>query len=141
MEEYYLVHHGIEGQIHGVRNGPPYPLKKAVSDAIKAGRNAGRNSISNSVTNTVMNPARQAADGKKPTFKVDGEAIAKAALMAVGTAVVGTLVSKGVNAGADALIAAGKVAASKAVTALAESKSVKVSNMAVNAALDIARKR
>lgn len=26
MSENYLVHHGIAGQKHGVRNGPPYPL-------------------------------------------------------------------------------------------------------------------
>lgn len=26
MEELYLKHHGILGQKHGIRNGPPYPL-------------------------------------------------------------------------------------------------------------------
>lgn len=32
----YLSHHGIEGQKHGVRNGPPYPLSaKAFSKAEK----------------------------------------------------------------------------------------------------------
>ena len=24
--KYYIAHHGILGQKHGVRNGPPYPL-------------------------------------------------------------------------------------------------------------------
>ena len=33
--ENYLEHHGIEGQKHGVRNGPPYPLKPAISRAVK----------------------------------------------------------------------------------------------------------
>lgn len=28
MHEYYISHHGIEGQRWGVRNGPPYPLEK-----------------------------------------------------------------------------------------------------------------
>lgn len=26
-----LYHHGIKGQVHGVRNGPPYPLSRKVS--------------------------------------------------------------------------------------------------------------
>lgn len=25
----YLMHHGVKGQIHGIRNGPPYPLNQA----------------------------------------------------------------------------------------------------------------
>lgn len=31
----YLTHHGINGQRWGVRNGPPYPLSKQTSNAIK----------------------------------------------------------------------------------------------------------
>lgn len=38
---YYLAHHGIENQQWGVRNGPPYPLDRAVSAAVKAGKSAG----------------------------------------------------------------------------------------------------
>lgn len=30
-----LEHHGIKGQKHGVRHGPPYPLERGVSAAIK----------------------------------------------------------------------------------------------------------
>ena len=30
-----LYHHGIKGQKHGVRHGPPYPLDKKVSSAVK----------------------------------------------------------------------------------------------------------
>lgn len=47
MTETYLSHHGIKGQKHGVRNGPPYPLDykqlspeekaKAKSKAIETG--------------------------------------------------------------------------------------------------------
>ena len=47
FNQYYLCHHGIKGQKHGVRNGPPYPLdysklspeerKNAKREAIKTG--------------------------------------------------------------------------------------------------------
>lgn len=37
----YLAHHGIKGQVHGVRNGPPYPLNPTISRAIKVGHNPG----------------------------------------------------------------------------------------------------
>lgn len=33
-----LEHHGIDNQKWGVRNGPPYPLKPAVSSAVKQGK-------------------------------------------------------------------------------------------------------
>lgn len=33
-----IYHHGIKGQEHGVRNGPPYPLNPAVSSAVKQGK-------------------------------------------------------------------------------------------------------
>lgn len=33
--ENYLEHHGIKGQSWGDRNGPPYPLKPAISRAVK----------------------------------------------------------------------------------------------------------
>lgn len=39
----YLAHHGIKNQHWGVRNGPPYPLDKKVSKAIKRGKNETRN--------------------------------------------------------------------------------------------------
>lgn len=44
MYDYYpesdneLEHHGIDNQKWGVRNGPPYPLKPAVSSAVKQGK-------------------------------------------------------------------------------------------------------
>ncbi len=37
LEEVYLEHHGIKGQKHGVRRGPPYPLNSAQ----KSGRSSG----------------------------------------------------------------------------------------------------
>ena len=53
----YLEHHGILGQKHGRRNGPPYPLgsgdhssaeKKAASAAgVKVGKDSGKGSIEN----------------------------------------------------------------------------------------------
>lgn len=33
-----IYHHGIDGQRWGVQNGPPYPLKPAVSSAVKQGK-------------------------------------------------------------------------------------------------------
>lgn len=34
MSQYYISHHGIEGQKWGVRNGPPYPLKESLSTRV-----------------------------------------------------------------------------------------------------------
>ena len=39
MQVNELYHHGIRGQKWGQRNGPPYPLSRKVSDAVKAGAN------------------------------------------------------------------------------------------------------
>lgn len=36
MYYYELYHHGIEGQRWGVRNGPPYPLKRGKLSKIKS---------------------------------------------------------------------------------------------------------
>lgn len=38
MGYYELSHHGIGGQKWGVRNGPPYPLSKSVSQKVKKKR-------------------------------------------------------------------------------------------------------
>lgn len=35
MDDLYLVHHGVEGQQWGKRNGPPYPLDSAISTGKK----------------------------------------------------------------------------------------------------------
>lgn len=35
MNDLYLVHHGVEGQQWGKRNGPPYPLDSAISTGKK----------------------------------------------------------------------------------------------------------
>lgn len=37
-ESNYISHHGIKGQSWGVRNGPPYPLKRTSSGAIDTSR-------------------------------------------------------------------------------------------------------
>lgn len=34
-----LYHHGIKGQVHGVRNGPPYPLSRQKKKSFKNGGN------------------------------------------------------------------------------------------------------
>ena len=39
-----LYHHGIKGQKHGVRNGPPYPLDRKVSAAIKSLKSTAKKS-------------------------------------------------------------------------------------------------
>ena len=36
-----LEHHGIKGQKHGVRNGPPYPLDSAISTGKKLKKSVG----------------------------------------------------------------------------------------------------
>ena len=35
MQDLYLIHHGVEGQQWGKRNGPPYPLDSAISTGKK----------------------------------------------------------------------------------------------------------
>lgn len=35
MQDLYLIHHGVEGQHWGKRNGPPYPLDSAISTGKK----------------------------------------------------------------------------------------------------------
>lgn len=38
----YLAHHGVEGQKHGVRNGPPYPLDRQGKAALRKQRKANK---------------------------------------------------------------------------------------------------
>lgn len=42
MYQPYISHHGIDGQKWGVRNGPPYPLKKSMSQRVGEKRAAKR---------------------------------------------------------------------------------------------------
>jgi len=42
MNEIYLVHHGIDGQKWGQRNGPPYPLLRNAAGQLKAKAQAKR---------------------------------------------------------------------------------------------------
>lgn len=37
-----LYHHGIKGQVHGVRNGPPYPLSRQKKHRFKDGVGKGK---------------------------------------------------------------------------------------------------
>lgn len=37
MSDFFLKHHGIEGQRWGVRNGPPYPLDTKTANRVKSG--------------------------------------------------------------------------------------------------------
>lgn len=39
-EHEYLCHHGVDGQKHGVRNGPPYPLKLDQMTSVQKRKNA-----------------------------------------------------------------------------------------------------
>ena len=39
----YLVHHGIEGQEWGVKNGPPYPLNRKTNNSKKKVQNKTNN--------------------------------------------------------------------------------------------------
>ena len=40
MQDLYLIHHGVEGQQWGKRNGPPYPLNKAGKAELRAQKKA-----------------------------------------------------------------------------------------------------
>lgn len=50
--DYWLAHHGIEGQKWGVQNGPPYPLDKKTS--IKVKKNASNNATTSLSEGTFM---------------------------------------------------------------------------------------
>lgn len=96
--ENYLVHHGIDNQKWGVRNGPPYPLQKAVSNAIKQGQNAAVAKSSSKVVNAAANKA----SGKNKKLDIDTEKLVKEALFTFGTVAVTSLLATGVNAGINA---------------------------------------
>jgi len=63
-EELYLAHHGILGQKHGVRNGPPYPLD--ASDHSASEKKAGwRKSISKEDKVKARSEKKKAKDDEK----------------------------------------------------------------------------
>lgn len=161
METYKkeLYHDGILGMKWGHRNGPPYPLKKHSAAEIKAGakktaldmaktsrsvaastaktsRSAAVSTASNKITKAIVNKL-----DKNGNQKIDGKEIVSAALKTAGTVAISTLVTKGINKGIDSTISVGKVATSKLIAKAAEVKVDAVSNLAVNAALAIARKK
>lgn len=60
----FLAHHGIKGQKHGVRNGPPYPLSKEKHDAV-VGKNVVNDAIEKGLVSKKVNADKQ----KRHTFK------------------------------------------------------------------------
>ena len=44
-EHEYLCHHGVDGQKHGVRNGPPYPLKLDQMTSVQKRKNANEEQV------------------------------------------------------------------------------------------------
>lgn len=55
-----LYHHGIKGQVHGVRNGPPYPLSRKVSTGKRLIKK-----ISNTTADMKKNHAEHLEEKKK----------------------------------------------------------------------------
>lgn len=55
-----LYHHGIKGQVHGVRNGPPYPLSRKVSTGKRLIKK-----ISNTTADIKKNHAEHLEEKKK----------------------------------------------------------------------------
>lgn len=55
-----LYHHGIKGQEHGVRNGPPYPLSRKVSTGKRLIKK-----ISNTTADIKKNHAEHLEEKKK----------------------------------------------------------------------------
>lgn len=55
-----LYHHGIKGQVHGVRNGPPYPLSRKVSTGKRLIKK-----ISNTTVDMKKNHAEHLEEKKK----------------------------------------------------------------------------
>lgn len=101
-----LYHHGVEGQIHGVRNGPPYPLKGVG----KAASNAARNVMNNTLSQKIIK--KTTGEDKNRFFtKDDIKTILKGAAIAAATAGMAKVFG---NLG-DMAINAGKAAASRAI--------------------------
>ena len=61
-----LYHHGIKGQKWGVRNGPPYPLKRGV------GKSAGSSIIKATVSGHASTPKRATPNSVIDHIKDDG---------------------------------------------------------------------
>lgn len=104
-----LEHHGILGQKHGVRNGPPYPLAENVSKAVKA---------SAKTVSSSANAGRQAAIGKTSSKianaivtkngKLDAKELVAGAVTTFAAVTLANVMNRGANAAIDAAIVLGK---------------------------------
>lgn len=139
--EFYLMHHGIDNQRWGVRHGPPYPLAREISSAIKKGASEGLSQGGKQVKNyAIQNTIRPATDRiqkKKNPQKFDAKRIAKTSAVMIGSAVAAGVLSKLVDFGIDKAVRGGKIAAG---TLLSQSSNEGISNWGVNILLDAYRK-
>lgn len=138
--ELYLKHHGIDNQRWGVRHGPPYPLAREISSAIKKGASKGlkegrKNAVNYAVQGTVR-PVSDRLQKKKNPQKFDAKKLAKGALVIAGTAVATGIITKLVDYGIDKAVEGGKVAAGNI---LMRAPHEGLANVGVNILLDAAR--
>lgn len=84
MDNHELTHFGIPGMKWGKRNGPPYPLDKVVTKAMKSGYNAGISNYSAQTAQTIVNKV-SGKDKKKENVGVIAKRILAGAAMVAAT--------------------------------------------------------
>ena len=140
--ESYLKHHGITNQKWGIKHGPPYPLARAVSSAVKKGASEGLKQGGKQAKNyAIQNSLRPATDRlqkRKNPQKFEPKKIAKSSLVIIGTAVATGILSRLVDVGIDKAVEGGKKAAGYI---LMNAHNEGLANYGVNMLLDEARRR
>lgn len=138
--EFYLMHHGIDNQRWGVRHGPPYPLAREISSAIKKGASEGlkqgKKQVKGYAIQNTIKPATDRIQKKKNPQKFDAKKIAKTSAVMIGTAVATGIISKLVDVGIDKAAQGGKIVAGKI---LMNANNEGLANMGVNILLDAYR--